>query len=194
MNQDKNATPEPLMFADRDGWRAWLEANHDKSDGIWLAYYKKDSGKASVTYEEAVEEAICFGWIDSQVNAIDDERYMQRYTPRKQSSVWSESNKERVIKMVEQGRMTEFGMAAVLVAQKGGHWDDLKPVENLEVPPELETALEANPEAAGKFNGLSESHRKQYLYWIHSAKTDETRKKRVKKSVKMLLQGKTPGG
>jgi len=192
--QNNNTTPEPLMFADRESWRAWLEENHDKSDGIWLAYYKKDSGKASVTYDEAVEEAICFGWIDSQVNAIDNERYMQRYTPRKKSSVWSESNKERVVKMVEQGRMTEFGMAAVLVAQKGGHWDELKPVENLEVPPELETALEANPEAAGKFKGLNPSHRKQYLYWIHSAKTDETRKKRIKKSVKMLLQGKTPGG
>lgn len=194
MNQDKNATPEPMMFPDRDAWRVWLEANHDKSDGIWLAYYKKDTGKASVQYEEAVEEAICFGWIDSQVKTIDDERYMQRYTPRKKSSVWSETNKERVVKMVEQGRMTEYGMAAVLVAQKGGHWDDLTPVDNLEMPLELETALAANAEAAGKYEHLGPSHQKQYLYWIHSAKTDETRKKRVKKTVKMLVQGKLPGG
>lgn len=194
MTQDKESAAEPLMFPDRDAWRAWLEANHDKSDGIWLAYYKKHTGKASLQYEEAVEEAICFGWIDSQVNAIDDESYMQRYTPRKRSSVWSESNKERVVSMVEQGRMTEYGMAAVLVAQKGGHWEDLAPVDNLEVPPELETALAANPEAEGKYNHLSPSNQKQFLYWIHSAKTDETRKKRVKKSVKMLVQGKKPGG
>lgn len=191
---DRNQADEPLMFADREAWRAWLEENHDKSEGVWLVYYKKDSGKTSLLYEEAVEEAICFGWIDSQVKAIDDERYMQRYTPRKRSSVWSQSNKERVISMVEQGRMTEFGMAAVLVAQKGGHWDDLKPVEDLDVPPELAAALAANPEAEGKFNGLSPSNQKQFLYWIHSAKTDETRKKRVKKSVKMLRQGKMPGG
>ncbi|MHB8793267.1 MAG: YdeI/OmpD-associated family protein [Thermoleophilia bacterium] len=194
MTDDKKSANEPMMFPDREAWRAWLEENHDKSDGIWMAYYKKDSGKVSLQYEEAVEEAICFGWIDSQVNAIDDERYMQRYTPRKKSSVWSESNKERVIKMVEQGRMTEYGMAAVLVAQKGGHWDDLKPVDNLEVPPELETAFAANPEAAGKYESLSPSNQKQFLYWIHSAKTDETRKKRVKRTMKMLIQGKLPAG
>ncbi|MHB9111857.1 MAG: YdeI/OmpD-associated family protein [Thermoleophilia bacterium] len=193
MSQDKNATPESLMFPDREAWRAWLEANHDKSDGLWLTYYKKDTGKASVQYEEAVEEAICFGWIDSQVKTIDDERYMQRYTPRKKSSVWSESNKERVIRMVEQGRMTGHGMAVVLEAQKGGHWDELTPVDNLEVPPGLESALAANPKAAGKFEHLSSSHKKQYIYWIHSAKTDEIRKKRVKKTLKMLIQGKMPG-
>lgn len=194
MTKDEKTHADPLTFPDREAWRAWLQENHDKSDGIWLVYYKKDSGKTSVQYEEAVEEAICFGWIDSQVNSIDDERYMQRYTPRNKNSAWSESNKERVIRMVEQGRMTEYGMAAVLVAQKGGHWDELAPVENLEVPPELESALAANAEAAELFSHLSPSHKKQFLYWIHSAKTEETRKKRIKKTVKMLLQGKTPGG
>jgi len=194
MIDDKQPLAEPKMFKDREAWRSWLEENHDSSDGVWLAYYKKNSGKTSVQYEEAVEEAICFGWIDSQVHTIDDERYMQRYTPRQKSSAWSESNKDRVIKMVEQGRMTEYGMAAVLVAQKGGHWDELAPVDNLEVPPELEAALAANTEAAELFSRLSPSHKKQFLYWIHSAKTDETRKKRTKKTVKMLVQGKTPGG
>ena len=181
---------EPLMFASREDWRAWLAQNHARGEGVWLAYYKKDSGKPSVTYEEAVEEAICFGWIDSNVRAIDDERYMQRYSPRKKSSVWSESNKERVQRMVVEGRMTEHGMVAVLAAQKGGNWEVLTTVDNLEVPPDLEEALSANIEAGQNFENFSPSNKKQYLYWINSAKTEETRRKRVKKTVKMVAQNK----
>ena len=181
------------MFTTREEWRSWLEENHDKSDGIWLAYYKKHTGKPSVEYEEAVEEAICFGWIDSNVRTIDGERYKQWYSPRKKNSVWSKSNKERVHLMLEQGKMTEAGMAVVLAAQKGGHWEDLTPVDNLEMPSDLEEALAANPEAGESYNRLSPSHKKQYLYWIYSAKTEETRRKRIKKTVKMIVRGKMPG-
>ncbi len=159
---------------------------------IWLMYYKKHTGKESVSYEEAVEEAICFGWIDSQVNTIDADSYMQRYSRRNKNSAWSESNKERVVRMIEQGRMTEAGMASVLAAKNGGHWDELTPVENLEMPPDLEAALAANPKANENFASLSPSHRKQYLYWVLSAKTEETRKKRIKKTVKRSALGKKP--
>jgi len=184
------AESEPLMFKSREEWRAWLEENHDRESEVWLVYYKKDTGKQSVTYEAAVEEAICFGWVDGQVKTIDSERYMQRYTPRKKNAVWSESNKERVQRMIIEGRMTKYGMAAVLEAQKGGQWDELKPVDNLEVPPDLEAALAANPKAGGNFSKASPSQKKQFLYWIHSARTEETRKKRIKKTVKMVAQNK----
>jgi uncharacterized protein YdeI (YjbR/CyaY-like superfamily) len=184
------AEPEPLMFTTREEWRAWLEENHDHVDGVWLAYYKKATGKPSVTYEEAVEEAICFGWIDSNVKSIDSERYRQWYSRRNINSAWSESNKDRVVRMIAQGKMTEAGMAAVRAAKSGGHWEELAPVENLVMSPELETALAANPRAQENFSHLSPSHKKQYLFWIHSAKTDETRKKRIKKTVKMVAQNK----
>ncbi|MFA5809408.1 MAG: YdeI/OmpD-associated family protein [Thermoleophilia bacterium] len=186
--------PEPTMFTNREEWRAWLENNHDKSDGIWLAYYKKHTGKSSVQYEEAVEEAICFGWIDSQVKAIDDERYVQHYTPRKKSSVWSQSNKDRVHRMIVEGRMTEYGMAAVLEAQKGGNWEALADVDNLVVPEDLSAALSANEKAEEFFNQVSSSDQKAYLYWIASAKQDETRKKRIKMTVKQLAKNKKRTG
>lgn len=181
------------MFTNRDEWRAWLEANHDQASEVWLAYYKKDSGKPSVTYDEAVEEAICFGWIDGKVRTIDAERYMQRFTQRKKGGTWSESNKERVARMIEQGRMTQAGMAAVRAARDGGSWDTLTPVDNLEVPPDLEAALAANQQAGDMFNRLSPSDRKQFLWWVISAKTPETRKKRIKMTVKRVAQGKKPG-
>jgi len=184
---------DPLMFADREDWRAWLEDNHDRDTGVWLAYYKKDAGKQSITYEEAVEEDVCFGWVDSNVRTIDAERYMQWHSPRKKSSTWSASNKERVRRMIMEGRMTEYGMAVVKEAQKSGHWDELTPVENLEMPPDLEAALAANPQAAGNYEAMSESNRKMYLYWVASAKTDETRKKRIKKTIKRLALNKKMG-
>ncbi|MFA6001949.1 MAG: YdeI/OmpD-associated family protein [Thermoleophilia bacterium] len=190
-NDDK---PEPIMFANREEWRAWLEENHDKSDGIWLAYYKKHTGKSSVQYEEAVEEALCFGWIDSQVNAIDDERYMQHYTPRRRSSIWSQSNKERVHRLLVEGRMTEYGMAAVLEAQKGGNWETLTDVDNLVVPDDLSEALSANEKAEAFFNRINASDQKAYLFWITSAKQEETRKKRIKMTVKQLAKNKRRTG
>lgn len=189
-----NDQPEPIMFATREEWRSWLEGHHDESDGIWLAYYKKHTGKPSVQYEEAVEEAICFGWIDSLVKAIDEERYMQHYSPRKKSSVWSQSNKDRVHRMIIEGRMTEFGMATVLAAQKGGNWEALTDVDNLVVPEDLSAALSENEKAEEFFNQINSSDQKAYLYWIASTKQDETRKKRIKMTVKQLAKNKKRTG
>ncbi len=181
---------KPTLFPTRQDWRDWLEKNHDREEEIWLLCYKKHTGKQSVAYEEAVEEAICFGWIDSRVQTIDADSYAQKFTRRKKNSTWSESNKERVVKMIEQGCMTEAGIAAVREAKKGGHWDELVPVDNLEVPPELEAALAANPKAASNFEAFNSSQKKQYLWWVHSAKTGSTRKKRIKMTVKRAAMNK----
>ncbi len=182
--------PEPVLFKTRESWRDWLEKNHEVEAEIWLVYYKRESGKQSVAYEEAVEEAICFGWIDGKVRTIDGERYMQRFSPRSKNSSWSESNKERVVRMIEKGCMTQAGMAAVLAAKTGGHWDDLVAVDSLEMPEDLESALASNPEAGANFQNLSNSQKKQYLHWVLSAKTPETRNKRIKKTVKRAAQNK----
>ncbi|MCL4473253.1 MAG: YdeI/OmpD-associated family protein [Actinobacteria bacterium] len=181
---------KPTLFTTRQDWRDWLEKNHDSEEEIWLLYYKKHSGKESVTYEDAVEEALCFGWIDSQVQTVDAGSYMQRFSRRKKNSVWSESNKERVVKLIGEGCMTEAGIAAVREAKQGGHWDELVPVDSLEVPSDLEEALAANPKAAANFEAFSASQKKMYLFWVQSAKTEPTRKKRIKMTVKRAAKNK----
>jgi len=115
----------PRLFKTRRAWRAWLARNHAKSKGLWLAYYKKGSGQVSVTYEEALEEALSYGWIDSRLRRLDEERYAQKYTPRKARSVWSAANKARVEKLIAQGRMAAPGLAKVLTAKRDGSWDSL---------------------------------------------------------------------
>mgnify|MGYP001099215013 CR=1 FL=1 len=114
---------KPLVFKNRHEWRRWLEHNHDKEDEVWLVIYKKRARKLSIAYEDAVEESICFGWIDTKVKKIDEERFMQRYVPRKPNSVWSLHNKKRALKMLRQGRMTKAGLDRINDAKKIGMWD-----------------------------------------------------------------------
>ena len=121
----------PRLFKTRLAWRAWLARNHDLSKGLWLAYYKKASGKSSVTYEEALEEALAYGWIDSKVRKLDEERYAQKYTPRKAKSVWSVSNKARVEKLIAQGRMAPPGLAKVQAAKHDGSWESLTEIDRI---------------------------------------------------------------
>ncbi len=175
---------------DRRQWRAWLGENHDSSSGVWLVYYKKRSGKPSVSYDEAVEEALCFGWIDSKVNALDEERYKQVFTPRKPRSVWSKLNKQRVEKLIEQNLMTEAGLAKIEVAKKDGSWNSLDNVEALIISPELTEALRANEIARENFNRFSDSSKKGILGWIESAKRLETKLKRIEKTVTMAAKNK----
>ena len=122
---------------DRKAWRNWLQQHHAKEPGVWLIYYKKDSGKTRVSYDEAVEEALCFGWIDSTMKPVDEEKYMQKFTPRKIKSVWSALNKRRVEKLVEQKLMTPAGIAIIDAGKKNGSWGQLDHVENFIVPPDL---------------------------------------------------------
>ncbi len=183
---------EGLYVTTRDEWRAWLRKNHAGKQGVWLVFYKKHTGKPSLPYDEAVEEALCFGWIDSQVNRLDDERYIQKFTQRKKNSTWSALNKKRVQKMVRLGRMTEAGLRAVEEAKKNGSWSKLDAVERLDrVPPDLVQAMTGNAQARKHFSRLPASAKKQFLWWIESAKRAATREKRVKETVKLLSQGKT---
>ncbi|HZB79460.1 MAG TPA: hypothetical protein VE522_06410 [Actinomycetota bacterium] len=120
-------TGQPLHFTTADEWRTWLEANHATQDEVWVMIYKRHAETPSVTLEETVEEALCFGWIDSQMQPIDGERHAQRFTPRRKTSNWSERNKERAAKLIEQGRMTEAGLAKIEEAKRNGRWDEATP-------------------------------------------------------------------
>jgi len=177
---------------DRASFRAWLAANHAASPGIWLVYHKKASPETSVSYDEAVEEALCFGWIDSKAKPIDGHRYRQMFTPRKPGSVWSRLNKERVERMVAAGLMTEAGMAKIEAARSDGSWAILDSVEALEEPDDLAAALDAVPAARAFFDGLAPSRKKPILYWVVSAKREATRRQRIARIVALAAEGKTP--
>jgi uncharacterized protein YdeI (YjbR/CyaY-like superfamily) len=176
---------DKVLFKNREEWRRWLEEHHDSASEVWLVYYKVHTKKESVRYEEAVEEALCFGWIDSKVKTIDDEQYMQRYTPRQDGSNWSESNKRRVRKLIETGRMTPAGMAKIDLAKRDGSWNRLDDIDReITVPEDLEAALAHNHTAKENFENYPLSSKKQYLWWLKSAKRAETREKRLREIVK----------
>ena len=172
-------TPAYRIFATRAAWRVWLAKNHDKAASIWLAHYKKGVGKRSVSYGEAVEEALCFGWIDGLTKGIDAEKFAQRYSPRKPGSVWSVSNIARVERLIAERRMTPAGMAHVELAKLNGEWDAALAREDVDtVPADLERALRRRGLWAD-YSAWAPSHKKQYLYWLSSAKRPETRQKRL---------------
>ena len=148
----------------------------------------------SIKYEEAVEEAICFGWIDSIVKRIDNEKHMQKYTPRKVNSNWSASNKKRVEKLIKEGLMTEFGLRAIEVAKENGSWNKLDRVDiRLEIPKALTDALKKNNRAKKSFEKLTPSQKNQFLFFIVSAKRDETKEKRIKETIRLLVENKSLG-
>jgi uncharacterized protein YdeI (YjbR/CyaY-like superfamily) len=184
-----------IHVSDRDEWRAWLAEHFDKEPEIWLIYNKKESGLPSIDYGTCVEEALCFGWIDSLIKKIDDKRYARKFTPRKEDSKWSEHNKRRVKKMLEAGRMTAPGMRLVEAAKKNGSWDrpDKRPTLSYPMHPEFRKALDENSKARQVFDNLSASHQKQYLGWIEMAKRTETRQRRIGEALRMLTQGKKLG-
>jgi uncharacterized protein YdeI (YjbR/CyaY-like superfamily) len=176
------------IFAGRAEWRAWLEAHHADATSLWLALYKKGSGKAGLTYEEAVEEALCFGWIDGLVHALDKEKYTIRFTPRSPTSVWSENNKRRVEKLFREGRMAEPGLRLVEAARASGQWDAATRREEPALPPELEQALRARAGAWSGFEALPASRKKQLIWWVMDAKRDTTRRKRLEAVIEEALK------
>lgn len=181
----------------RHQWRQWLENNHLTSPGVWMIYYKKETGKRSFTYSEAVDEALCFGWIDSLPRKLDDERAMLKFTPRKPKSVWSQLNKKKIEILIRENRMTTAGLAKIEQAKKDGSWEILSSsdfhADNKTMPPELEKAFSKNKKAAANFHAFPISYRKQFLFWIDSAKRPETKAARIKQTVLMAAANKKPG-
>lgn len=177
----------------RAGWRSWLKKNHGSSDGVWLIYYRATTGKRRLSWEDAVQEALCFGWIDSKVQPIDDERYRQIYTPRKPQSVWSKVNKQYIDELIEAELMTGAGLRAVEVAKENGSWSLLEPVDALIVPEDLAFALRGSERAQAAYEALSTSAKRAMLYSLYSAKREETRAKRVVAAISSL-EDETTGG
>lgn len=178
----------------RDQWRTWLAENHAVEKELWLVFYKKHTGKSGLIYEEAIEEALCFGWIDGILKRIDDEKHMIRFSPRRKNSIWSENNKTRVAKLIKQGRMAEAGLAKIKAAKENGQWDKATVREDpVHIPNELTEALAKNEKARRNFEKLAPSYRKHFIYWIDSAKRDETRRKRVNEAVGLLAHDKKLG-
>ncbi|WP_460577204.1 YdeI/OmpD-associated family protein [Hymenobacter coalescens] len=170
----------PLVAAaNRDEWRQWLLEHHATAAGVWLVYHKKGSGRPSISWAEAVEEALCVGWIDSKTVSLDAQRYKQVFTPRKPRSVWSKINKATLERLQAAGRMLPAGLRAVEVAQQNGSWSAIDSAENLEVPADLAAALAADETAARHFAALSPSRRKMYLQGLLAVKRPETRARRI---------------
>lgn len=183
-----------VYVKDRKEWRDWLSKNHNKETDVWLVYYKKETGRPTIKYGDSVEEALCFGWIDSIIKKIDEEKYVRKFTPRKPDSYWSEPNKQRVEKMIRIGRMTPFGLSKIEAAKKSGLWDkNARPQLLFEMLPEFEEALKKNSRAKEIFEKLSSSHKKQYLGWIEVAKRPETKEKRIKEAITLLEKGEKLG-
>ena len=175
----------------RAAWRSWLAAHHDRETEIWLVYNKRHTGEPRVEYDDAVEEALCFGWIDSIVRTIDEDRYAQKFTPRKAKSKWSELNRRRFAKMVAEGKMTAAGLAKSPPEDEGGAGAKLP--EDNSVPGYIEAALRANVTAWTNFSNLAPSYRRLYVRWIEDAKREETRRKRLAEAVSLLEQNKKLG-
>jgi uncharacterized protein YdeI (YjbR/CyaY-like superfamily) len=181
-----------LPFESAAAWEAWLEAEHARTDGVWLKIAKKDSGVPTVTYEEAVEVALCFGWIDGQMRRFDERFYVQRFTPRRRASRWSKINREKAERLIAAGRMRPAGLAQVEAAKADGRWDAAyEGARTIAVPDDLQAALDANPKAAAFFATLKGSNRYAILYRVGDAKRPETRAKRIAHFVDMLARGET---
>ena len=182
----------PIMpFASREAWEAWLEEQHATSDGLWLKLAKKGSGIETVPFVEALDAALCYGWIDSQRAGFDGRFYLQRFTPRKPRSKWSQVNREKVAKLIEAGRMKPAGLREVERAKADGRWDAAyEPPSTATVPDDLHAELEKNVAAREFFETLNSTNRYAILYRIQDAKKPETRARRIAKYVEMLAEGK----
>jgi len=187
-------THKQLHVVTRLAWRTWLEANHETAKEVWLVFHKKHTNKPTLAYGDAVEEAICFGWIDSIIKKIDEDRFARKFTPRKAQSRWSETNKARAQKMIKAGLMRTLGMISVREAKQSGEWfESRKPQAELKIPAFIAEALAANTKALAFFSSLPKSAKAQCIGWISSAKREETRKKRLAEALALFEQRKRLG-
>ncbi|MBX7254517.1 MAG: YdeI/OmpD-associated family protein [Candidatus Promineofilum sp.] len=176
---------QPATLAD---WRAWLADNHARPEGVWLITYRPATGKTPFSYEQAVEEALCFGWIDGQANKLDDERTMLWFAPRRPGSGWARTNKARIERLIADGRMTPAGLSKIEAAQADGSWTLLDSVERLEVPDDLAAEFDKYPDARAHFDAFPPSARRMALTWIATAKRPETRAKRVAETARLAQE------
>jgi len=178
-----------LAFETQGAWREWLDGHHQESSGLWLRIFKKASGHATVTYAEALDEALCFGWIDSTKAASDDDSFLQRFSPRKPRSIWSKVNREHVARLIEAGKMQPAGLAVIEAAKANGQWDAAyDSASNMVLPEEFQVALDAHPEAKAFFESLNKTNQYSFYHRIQTAKRPETRTKKVAWALDMLLR------
>jgi uncharacterized protein YdeI (YjbR/CyaY-like superfamily) len=175
-------------FKNDKEWRKWLHENYNLSSGIELIFYRVDSQFESMRWEEAVKVAICYGWIDSTVRKLDDERRKQVFTPRKIKSVWSKLNKTYIEKLIQDNFMHESGLKIIEIAKQNGSWESLDAVENLEIPEDLQKAFDENKTAFDNYKNFSPTYRKNYLYWLNQAKRIETRMIRIEQIISLCEQ------
>jgi uncharacterized protein YdeI (YjbR/CyaY-like superfamily) len=185
---------DAINMKDSADWRRWLEENHDSRLEAWLVIYKKHSGKDGITYDEALEEALCFGWIDGKMQSLDGEKFVLRFSPRKANSVWSKINKEKAERLIKSGRMTGSGLAKIEEAKKSGLWEAAYTNRKRdEMPPDLESALMENNTAWLNFRKFANSYRNMYVGWVAGARTEATRRKRITEVVKRSALNRKPG-
>ena len=184
--------PATLEVANRKAWRRWLEKNYNSASGVWLFIRKKNSFVEGIALDEAVEEALCFGWIDGRINMVDVNRFKVLITPRKPHSMWSRINKQRIEKLTQRGLMTPAGLQKVEAAKQDGSWNQLDAIDELRFPQDFEKALTANQSAQKNFETFSDAAKKQILWWIETAKRPETRQKRITQAVAMAAQNRKP--
>lgn len=176
----------------RQEWREWLQENHDKKQSIWLIYYKKKSNIPTIFYSEAVDEALCFGWIDSKAKSVDKDKFMQFFSRRKANSVWSKVNKEKVKRLIDEKIMTKAGYDIIETAKRNGSWTILDEAEALNIPKDLDDEFLKKPNAKKYFLSLSRSDKRNILQWLILAKRQETRQKRITEIVELADQNQKP--
>ena len=180
-----------LEFADEQAWEAWLEENHPKSSGIWLKIARKEASTPSVSYQEALGVALCFGWIDGQKNKFDENYWLQKFTPRRAKSGWSKINRQKAESLIAGGKMREAGLKEVERARQDGRWEAAYDSQSsASVPDDLQKALDANPAAQAFFDTLNSVNRYAILYRVSTAKKAETRQKRIEQFVAVLNEGR----
>jgi len=179
-------------FKNAAGFETWLSKNHRKSDGLWMKIAKAHSGIKSIAFADALDTALCYGWIDGMRRGLDEQYYVQKFTPRRSKSVWSVINRNKVAQLIKDGRMKAAGLAAIEEAKKNGQWERAyHSPANIGVPEDLQKALDKNKKAKAFFSKLSSQNRFAILYRLHQAKREETKKKKLQEYVKMLEEGKT---
>jgi len=185
--------PKPILFKTQHEWRKWLEVNHGKFTEAYLIHYKKSSTKTGINYNEALSEALSFGWIDGKLKSRDKESFILRYSPRKANSVWSQINKDKALQLIKEGKMTAAGLAKIAEAKKSGTWYQAYTNKKLDaLPSDLKQALLKNKKAYENFKKFSNTNQNMYIGWVNNAKQVVTRKKRITEVVNRAFQQKKP--